>query len=91
MTESYGDAVRVEIVEIMGSGSCPSGHEIGQSWTVTASACPEGMCGWAYNSILPFLATLRFGGRFPWSEEPISRVCCPDADNPVVFRLSVEP
>ena len=83
--------VRAEIVEIIGSGTCPSGLEVGRSWLTTEGTCPEGMCGWAFSAILPFIATLRFGGSFPWSEGPVARVCCPDADNPVVFRLTIEP
>jgi len=87
-----GNKVRVEIVEIMGGGKCPSSKfEVGRTWIISDDKCPEGMCSWAFNSILPFVTTLRFGGRFPWKEEPVARVCCPDADNPVVFRLTVEP
>jgi len=80
--------IRVEIIEIMGSGKCPSGFQIGRSWVISDGICPEGMCAWAFNSILPFITTLRFNGRFPWREEPMARVCCPDADNPVVFQVS---
>jgi hypothetical protein len=48
------------------------------------------MCAWAFNAILPFITTIRFDGRFPWREEPLARVCCPDAENPVVFQLTPE-
>ena len=91
MADASGRPVRAEIVEIMGAGTCPSGLEVGRAWLIADGLCPEGMCGWAFNSMLPFLATLRFGGRFPWRPEPEARICCPDADNPVVFRLTVEP
>ena len=85
-----GADVRIEIVRIMGSGKCPSGFQVGRTWIVSDNLCPEGMCSWAFHSIFPSLSTLRFNGRFPWNEEPIATVCCPDADNPVVFRLTAE-
>ena len=90
MADKKDTPVRVEIVEIMGSGKCPSGFKVGRTWTVSDGLCPDGMCAWAFNAILPFITTLRFNGRFPWSEEPKARVCCPDADNPVVFHLTPE-
>jgi uncharacterized repeat protein (TIGR04076 family) len=85
-----GNKVRAEIVAIMGTGHCPAEYGVGRGWVIGDGLCPAGMCAWAFNSILPFVATLRFDGRFPWSEEPIAHVCCPDAENPVVFRLSIE-
>ena len=90
MADKIGTAVRIEIIEIMGSGECPSGFEIGHTWVVSDGLCPEGMCAWAFNAILPFITTLRFDGRFPWCEEPLARACCPDAENPVVFQLTPE-
>jgi uncharacterized repeat protein (TIGR04076 family) len=90
MADSEGKRVRVEIVDIMGSGECPSGFEVGRSWVVADSVVPEGMCAWAYNAISPFITALRCDGRFPWRDDPVARVCCPDADNPVVFLLSIE-
>lgn len=90
MPERLGKTVLVEIVEISGTGICPSGYEVGRIWTISDHTCPEGMCAYAFNSILPFVTVLQFGGLFPWSKEPTARVCCPDADNPVVFRISVE-
>lgn len=91
MPNPNGNRVQVEIIEIMGKGGCPSDFKAGQSWLVTDWLCHAGMCAWAYNSLLPFVTTLRFGGRFPWREEPMARLCCPDADNPVVFKLSIVP
>ena len=91
MADKKETPVRVEIFDIMGSGKCPSGLEIGRTWTVSNGMCPVGMCAWAFNAILPFITTLRFNGSFPWSEEPIAKVCCPDADNPVVFHVTPEP
>lgn len=85
-----GRRVRIEIVEILGSGKCSIGLAVGDSWTVDSALVPVGMCGWAYAAMLPFLQPLRFGGSFPWEAEGEAFVCCPDPANPVVFRLSVE-
>jgi uncharacterized repeat protein (TIGR04076 family) len=84
---TVGHRVRIEIVEIMGGGSCPAGLSVGDVWEISDGMTPSGMCSSAWNSIMPFVTTLRFGGRFPWREEPWVRLCCPDADNPVVFRV----
>jgi uncharacterized repeat protein (TIGR04076 family) len=89
VSDVNGRRVRIEVVRILGSGKCSSElHEIGQRWDVSGSAVPEGMCGYAYNSISPFVTALRFGGRPWWKDESVITVCCPDADNPVVFRLT---
>jgi uncharacterized repeat protein (TIGR04076 family) len=74
VADKIGTAVRIEIIEIMGCGKCPSGFEVGRTWIVSDGLCPEGMCAWAFNAILPFITTLRFNGRFPWCEEPASVV-----------------
>jgi uncharacterized repeat protein (TIGR04076 family) len=46
------------------------------------------MCSWAFYTLYPFAQVLQFGGSFPWEPDAaVSRVACPDADNPVVFEL----
>lgn len=89
MSETFGTRVKIEVVEVMGTGACSSDlHKVGQVWIAEDAIVPQGMCCWAYNSIEPFVNALRFGGRFPWRDDPKARVCCPDADNPVVFELT---
>jgi len=84
-----GQSVKIEIVEIQGTGACSIGHAVGDLWHVTSAVVPTGMCGWAYAAMLPFLQPLRFGGSFPWEAAGEALVCCPDPANPVVFKLSV--
>jgi uncharacterized repeat protein (TIGR04076 family) len=85
-----GRRVRIEIVEILGSGRCTIGLELGDAWVVDSPRVPAGICMWAWASITPFLTPLRFGGSLPWEDDAMTaRVCCPDPANPVVFRLSV--
>ncbi|GAI83236.1 unnamed protein product [marine sediment metagenome] len=47
MTEWYWPryAVKVEVVEIMGTGKCPGRLKVGDSW-VWKWNVPEGMCPW---------------------------------------------
>lgn len=91
MSNSHGKRVRIQVVKIMGTGKCSADlHDVGQSWVVSDSVVPQGMCGYAYNAISPFVTALRFGGRPPWKQDPVLTVCCPDADNPVVFKLTLE-
>lgn len=84
-----GRRVAIEVVEIMGGGSCTVGHLVGDRWEVSTALVPNGICGWAYAAMLPFLQPLRFGGSFPWEAEGEALVCCPDPANPVVFKLTV--
>jgi uncharacterized repeat protein (TIGR04076 family) len=83
-----GQPVRIEIVRILERGECPMGHEVGQVWVVSDGHLPDGMCGSAWHSIQPFVTSVRFGGTFPWSGEREIELSCPDAANPVVFRVS---
>lgn len=81
--------VKIEVVEIQGAGECSYGHRVGDSFVVEANESVPGLCGWAFNSIMPFLTVLRFGGELPWEEDKdTALVCCPDPANPVVFRLT---
>jgi uncharacterized repeat protein (TIGR04076 family) len=83
MAENYD--VRIKIVSL--KGHCGAGHKVGDEWLVT-SKTPEGICLSAFNSLIPYLRTLQFGGTFPWGNDPDSSlVACPDAANPVVFEL----
>jgi uncharacterized repeat protein (TIGR04076 family) len=84
------DPVDVRVVKILEGGEGPCGYKVGDSWTIEDLRAPAGLCTWAVNSMAPFLATLRFGGTFPWSEpgqEDVMQVTCPDAANPIVFEL----
>lgn len=82
--------VYIKVVEIKGSGQCPLGLVKDQSWVVASAETPKGFCGWAYNSIFPFVQVLRFGGNFPWEKKGQAIVCCPDPNNTVVFKLKVQ-
>ena len=83
MAESY--KVRVKVISQ--KGSCEMGHRVGDQWVVDYKT-PEGICIFAFSSLLPSLTPLMFGGSFPWESDPdATTVACPDAQNPVVFEL----
>ena len=83
MAESYKVSVKV----ISQQGTCEAGHKVGDRWLV-GEKTPEGLCTFAFGSLLPFITPLMYGGSFPWEKDPdVTTVACPDADNPVVFEL----
>jgi len=81
--------VRVEVVEIGGSGKCPLGLKVGDTFEFGAFP-PPSLCVWATYVIFPFVTALRFGGNFKefGEEEGVVHCCCIDPKNPVVFKLS---
>jgi len=80
--------VRIKVVKILERGVCPYGLKVGDEF-VMGGEFPAGFCSWALATILPFIATVRFGGDLPWEEEKgVAHVCCPDPDNPVVFEIT---
>ena len=77
----------VRITLVSQRKSCPNGHKVGDEWLVERKT-PGGMCLSAFNSLMPFVTTLRFGGDFPWEKkEGEATLCCPDAEVVNVFHL----
>ena len=83
MAERYKVSVKV----ISQQGTCGSEHKVGDHWVVDRKT-PEGMCLSAFSSLLSGLQVLKYGGTFPWSDDPdVTTSACPDAENPTVFEL----
>ena len=77
--------VRVRVVSQKGTCACE--HKVGDQWVVDGKT-PEGICLSAFDALYPNLRVLRFGGSFPWEDDPdMCTVACPDAANPLVFEL----
>jgi uncharacterized repeat protein (TIGR04076 family) len=77
----------VEITVVAQKGSCGAGHKVGDKWTVE-NHTPGGICLAVYPHMHSSIDVLKYGGAFPWSENPdITAVVCPDPQNPVVFEL----
>ena len=81
--------VKLRIINILGKGSCPSNHKIGDEFTIGDAR----LCNWAEHACLPFATALRFGGYVPWKKEDNDTltISCPDGDNPVIFKLTRSP
>ena len=78
---------KVGIRVISQSGTCVQGHKVGDQWVIEEKT-PEGVCLFAFNSLLFHAQVLKFGGSFPWETDPdVVTVACPDPGNPVVFEL----
>jgi len=89
MATPAGQPVRIEVTDILLGGRCPIGLTPGQTWVIRDGMLPDDMCASAWNSIEQYVFALRAGGTMPWSGEAGVSVCCPDASNPVVFRVTV--
>ena len=78
---------KVRIKVVSQKGTCEVGHKVGDEWVIDGKT-PEGLCLFAFGSLLPTLTPLMFGGSFPWEKDPdMTTVACPDSQNPVVFEL----
>ena len=83
MAETYDVLVKV----ISQKGTCAAEYKVGDEWVI-GSKSPEGICLSAFHTMLTHARVLRFGGTFPWSEDPdTATIACTDAQNPVVFEL----
>ena len=63
--------------------------EVGQEFIVREDGkMPEGFCHWAWNDLYKVIATLSYGGSFPWMKEKGTAVsCCTDGLRPVIFGI----
>jgi uncharacterized repeat protein (TIGR04076 family) len=83
MAESF-----VKVKVISQKGHCEAGHRVGDEWLV-GEKTPEGMCIFAFGSLLPFITPLMYDGSFPWEKDPDkTTAACPDGENPVIFEIS---
>ena len=68
-------------------GTCEAQHKIGDEFVI-GEQTPPNLCSWAFYSLFPCAAVLRFGGSFPWEKDKDKAIiACPDSGNPVVFEL----
>jgi uncharacterized repeat protein (TIGR04076 family) len=68
-------------------GKCDFGHKIGQKFELSGYS-PNGLCGYFYNMLFPYIIMLEFGGKFPdaWGGE-VMKFDCIDKDNAVCIEL----
>lgn len=69
-------------------GDCSFGHKVGDKFELTAHK-NDGLCGFFYHSIFPFIVMLQFGGKFPkkWNGEWEITFDCPDTKNAATIAL----
>ncbi len=66
---------------------CNNGHKVGDEWLWQENT-PAGLCWSAFNSIFPFAIVLKYGGSFPWQEDPnVITASCPDGEVVNVFEI----
>ena len=78
--------VKCEVVRILEAGTCPIGHKVGDVFSY-----PEDLgklCPPAAHSIYTYIRILQGGGTIQGKD--YMEACCPDAANPVVFKITRE-
>ncbi len=63
------------------SGVCQGElHKVGDTFTV-GETTPAGMCWGAWDAIMPYVTTLKYGGDFPWAKQKgAANIHCPDPE-----------
>jgi uncharacterized repeat protein (TIGR04076 family) len=78
--------VEAEVMEQ--NGTCNFGHRVGDRVVFDGEAIRGRICWHALVSMVPKVHGFLFGADYPWLEERDTCThACPDAFNPVVFRL----
>lgn len=88
MSKRYRIIARVAELRAQPGKSPCSLYKVGDEFDLTIPEEKEKVCRWAYNSLMPFMTVLEFGGTLPWEPDPDQAyVACPDPHNVVVFEL----
>ncbi|MGD1119814.1 MAG: TIGR04076 family protein [Dehalococcoidales bacterium] len=83
MSEVYD----IEVTVLSQTGNCGAGHKVGDKWLIE-NHTPGGICLSAYQVMEPYCDVLKYGGTYPWQQDPdVTLAVCPDPGNPVVFQL----
>jgi uncharacterized repeat protein (TIGR04076 family) len=69
-------------------GTCSAGHKVGDQLELSGYSS-DGLCGFLYHDIFPYLVMLQFGGGFPpeWGDPDILELDCMDKVNRVTIEL----
>ena len=78
-------AIRITLVDQLGTCKCHRGHKVGDSWDYDSAR--GSLCPMAMHTLFPMIDILRYGGLLPVSKSGDYRFCCPDADVINVFRI----
>jgi uncharacterized repeat protein (TIGR04076 family) len=71
-------------------GNCDFGHKVGEKFELSGYRA-NGLCGYFFNMLFPYIIMLEFGGKFPdaWGGE-IMKFDCIDIDSAVRIELRRE-
>ncbi len=71
-------------------GECSFGHKVGDRFELSGYTA-DGLCGFFYHDIYPYIIMLQFGGKFPdeWGGEALELECM-DRTNAVKIELRPE-
>ncbi len=88
MAEQAGCKVIGTIKSI--KGECSFGHKVGDKFELSGYSA-DGLCGFFYHDIYPYIIMLQFGGKFPdeWGGE-VTELECMDRANAVTIELRPE-
>jgi len=75
---------QAEVVSI--KGTCGAGHKEGDRFRLSCWNA-DGLCGFFYHDLFPYLSALQFGGTIPWAQDGPLTLECPDRHNLVTLVL----
>lgn len=69
-------------------GKCNFWHNVGDKIVFDGKSVKGDICYSALMFLLPKVFAMCYGAEFPWAKEKdIASNACPDAENPVVFKI----
>lgn len=80
--------IKVTVVDRLGPDGCHHGHKIGDTFDFDSDRGK--ICPMAMHALFPYIDIMRYGGTVPPGKTGDVRVCCPDADTAMVFRVESE-
>lgn len=78
----------IEVTVKSQKGKCAFGHKVGDKIVFDGKSVKGDICYSALMVLLPKVYAMRYGSEFPWAEDiDLIFNACPDAENPVVFKI----
>ncbi|NHJ87598.1 MAG: TIGR04076 family protein [Asgard group archaeon] len=80
------------IVEVISQkGECGAGHKVGDKIIFEDGEMKGKLCISAHYSMIPKIYAMMYEANFPWlKDKNVATHACPDAYNPVVFKITRE-
>jgi len=85
MSSEIGYKITAAVKSI--KGECSAGHKVGDKFDLSCYSS-DGLCGFFYHDLFPWISTLQFGGEYPWYEDKDTiELGCIDSYNEVTLVL----